>query len=103
MNNLKWAKLKGDTWLQPRVSLLQRLYCFHYTSVQYKHFDNLSAAVGEVKAADDGVGHHERDDVWAGGTGALHSNGDVSQWQIVVAHTDLGGIDFRLEVLQQPL
>lgn len=86
INNLKWAKLKGDT-AQPvcNYSGLQK----HTYKKKKKYLTNLSTTIGEVEAADDGVGHHEWHDIWAGSIGSLHSDGNVCQRHVIIAHTNL--------------
>lgn len=81
---LEWAKLKGDQLDEFTFSKKNK----NYASMEIQ-FTNLSTTVGQVIAADNGVGNHERHDVWAGSTGPLHSDGYVCKRQGIVTHSDL--------------
>lgn len=50
---------------------------------------HLSTTIGQIEAANDGVGHHEWDDVRAGHAGSFNSDRDVCERKIIITHTDL--------------
>lgn len=84
---LKWAKLKGEMLNQQKR--IGGMFSFALSCVSLKPLTHLSATIGQIKAANDGVGHHEWDDVWAGHAGSFNSYCNVSEGNIIIPHTDL--------------